>query len=100
YASPVAYLNPLKRIPDFGDVARGLNLALRQDEKLKGRSCLLLVGHSQGGLIIQRMLVEAVQAGRAIEDLARIRGVVLLATPNAGSELFLSARRTVERFLY
>jgi pimeloyl-ACP methyl ester carboxylesterase len=96
YPSPWAVFNPLKRIPDLGHVARGLITALRQDDRFKSRSCLVLVGHSQGGLIIQRMLVDTVRAGRADEDLARIRGVVLLATPNTGSELFLSARYAVE----
>src|SRR6267154_2674849 len=95
YASPKILFNPLRRIPDFGDVASGLATVLRKDERFNGRSCIVLVGHSQGGLIIQRMLVDAVRAGRANEELARIRGVVLLATPNAGSELFLSARRAL-----
>jgi pimeloyl-ACP methyl ester carboxylesterase len=98
YASPAVRFNPLKRIPDFGDVASRLATVLRQDKKFNGRSCLVLVGHSQGGLIIQRLLVDAVRAGRANEELARIRGVVLLATPNAGSELFLSARGALGRF--
>jgi pimeloyl-ACP methyl ester carboxylesterase len=98
YPSPPVRLNPLKRIPDFGDVASRLATALRQDRKLNGRSCLVLVGHSQGGLIIQRLLVDAVRAGRANEEMARIRGVVLLATPNAGSELLLSARDVLSRF--
>jgi pimeloyl-ACP methyl ester carboxylesterase len=95
YASPKILFNPLRRIPDFGDVASGLATVLRKDERFNGRSCIVLVGHSQGGLIIQRMLVDAVRTGRANEELARIRGVVLLATPNAGSELFLSARRAL-----
>jgi pimeloyl-ACP methyl ester carboxylesterase len=98
YPSPKVLFNPLKRIPDFKAVASELSTTLRQGERFKNRSCLLLVGHSQGGLIIQRMLVDAVRDGRANEELARIRGVVLFATPNAGSELFLSARRTVGPF--
>jgi pimeloyl-ACP methyl ester carboxylesterase len=98
YPSPVARFNPLKRIPDFGDIANELNTALRQEKRFSDRSCLVLVGHSQGGLIIQRLLVDAVRAGQANEELARIRGVVLLATPNSGSELFLSARGALGRF--
>jgi pimeloyl-ACP methyl ester carboxylesterase len=96
YPSPRAFFSPLKRIPDFGHVASGLATALRQEKRFCDRSCLVLVGHSQGGLIIQRLLVDAVRAGRANEELARIRGVVLLATPNAGSELFLSVRRAID----
>jgi pimeloyl-ACP methyl ester carboxylesterase len=98
YPSPKVLVNPLKRIPDFGHVAHELGTVLRLDERFNGRSCIVLVGHSQGGLIIQRMLVDAVRAGRANEDLGRIRGVVLFATPNGGSELFLSARRAIGPF--
>jgi pimeloyl-ACP methyl ester carboxylesterase len=98
YDSPKILFNPLKRIPDFGDVARELATTLQQDSRLNGRSCIVLVGHSQGGLIIQRMLVDAVRDGHANEQLARIRGVVLLATPNGGSELLLSARRFLSPF--
>ncbi|WP_344667569.1 alpha/beta fold hydrolase [Catenulispora yoronensis] len=57
---------------------------------------LVLVGHSQGGLVIQRCLARMLAEGRGLE-LARIRRVVLLATPNTGSELFLSARRALVR---
>jgi pimeloyl-ACP methyl ester carboxylesterase len=63
YSSPVVRFNPLKRIPDFGRVANELATALRQDKRFNGHSCLVLVGHSQGGLIIQRLLVDAVRAG-------------------------------------
>jgi pimeloyl-ACP methyl ester carboxylesterase len=97
YDSPAVIFNPLKRIPDFADVANQLVTALGGQPRFSGRSCIVLVGHSQGGLIIQRMLVDAVRNDRADEDLARIRGVVLLATPNGGSELFLSARRAIDR---
>lgn len=93
YASPKVLFNPLKRIPEFKDVAS--ELAVHLQERFSERSCVVLVGHSQGGLIIQRFLVDAVRAGRASEDLSHIRGVVLLATPNGGSELFLSARRMI-----
>jgi pimeloyl-ACP methyl ester carboxylesterase len=96
YPSPKFRFNPLKQIPDFGVVANSLITALQQAPRFKSRSCLVLVGHSQGGLIIQRMLVDAMQAGRANEDLARIRSVVLLATPNSGSELFLSVRGALD----
>jgi pimeloyl-ACP methyl ester carboxylesterase len=96
YASPKVLFHPLRRIPDFGEVANVLDTALQKDERFCERSCLVLVGHSQGGLIIQRMLVDAVRDGRANERLARIRSVVLFATPNGGSELFLSARRTLD----
>jgi pimeloyl-ACP methyl ester carboxylesterase len=95
YASPAAQFWPLKRIPDLEDVADQLFTALKDDSELSNYPCVLLVGHSQGGLIIQRMLVGVVEAGRA-RELSRIRGVVTFATPNGGSELFLSLRRGLE----
>jgi pimeloyl-ACP methyl ester carboxylesterase len=94
YTSPVAQFNPLKRIPDFRDLAGALATSLRTEDRLKNHRCVVLVGHSQGGLIIQHLIVDAVKSGHAM-DLARIRGVVTLATPNGGSELLLSARRTL-----
>ena len=81
YASPVFSFNPLKRIPDFGDVASRLAMALRQDNKFKDRSCLVLIGHSQGGLIIQRLLVDAVRAGRADQDLAPVSAAWYCSQP-------------------
>ena len=57
---------------------------------------VVLVGHSQGGLVIQRCLVRMLSEGRG-RELARIRRVVLLATPNTGSQLLLSSRRVLVR---
>lgn len=57
---------------------------------------VVLVGHSQGGLVIQRCLARMLSEGRGLE-LARIRRVVLLATPNTGSQLLLSTRRMLVR---
>ncbi len=95
YNTPPMQLNPLKRIPDLQLVAGQLFTYLKDDSGLRNYSRVLLVGHSQGGLVIQHMLVNAVEAGRA-KELASIRGVVTFATPNGGSELFLSVRRGLE----
>ncbi|WP_187371419.1 esterase/lipase family protein [Methylobacterium oryzihabitans] len=95
YPTPAYRLNPLKRIPNFSDIADRLTTALREDKKYRDKTCIVLVGHSQGGLIIQRFIADAVRNARASDELSRIRGVVLLATPNNGSELFLSARRAL-----
>lgn len=57
---------------------------------------LVLIGHSQGGLLIQRYLVRMLREGRGLE-LSRIHRVVQLATPNSGSELFRSVRRIAVR---
>ena len=52
---------------------------------------VVLVGHSQGGLVIQCFLANMVKRGRA-EELARVRRVVLFACPNTGSQFAESIR--------
>lgn len=94
YASPRFELHPLKRIPSLKDAADSLGVWLRETGVLSARR-IALIGHSQGGLVIQRCLSEMFGAGRA-DDLRCIRAVVLLATPNTGSELFLSLRKRIE----
>jgi pimeloyl-ACP methyl ester carboxylesterase len=90
YATPAVSLNPLRRIPDLNDVADSLDTFLTHD--LAGHQRLALVGHSQGGLVAQRLLARMIAAGRG-RELARIRRIVLFACPNTGSDLALSLRR-------
>jgi hypothetical protein len=90
YASPLAVLNPLKRIPDFDDVADNLATFLRHD--LNGFDRVALVSHSQGGLVVQRFLARTLAAAHG-QDLARVRLVVMFACPNSGSELLLFLRK-------
>ncbi|WP_433788450.1 effector-associated domain 2-containing protein [Actinoplanes sp. CA-252034] len=94
YPSPPVSLNPLRRIPDIDDVADSLRTHLTHD--LADHTGLVLVAHSQGGLVVQRMLARALAAGRGPE-LARIRRVVLFACPNSGSDLALLLRRGLWR---
>ncbi|MGC4897449.1 alpha/beta fold hydrolase [Micromonospora sp. DT31] len=90
YPSPPVSLNPLRRIPDINDIADSLRTYLTHD--LGDRSPLVLVTHSQGGLVAQRMLARTLAAG-AGPELARIRRIVLFACPNSGSDLALLLRR-------
>jgi pimeloyl-ACP methyl ester carboxylesterase len=69
---------------------------LRDNDQLRGIPRIVLVGHSQGGLIIQQSMSEMLSDGQ-IEALRRVRAVILLATPNTGSELLLSLRRILGR---
>lgn len=85
---------PLTAIPSVSTAADSLKEYLVTEAG--GFEHLVLVGHSQGGLVIQRCLVRMLAEGRGLE-LARVRRVVLLATPNNGSDLFLSVRRTLVR---
>jgi pimeloyl-ACP methyl ester carboxylesterase len=90
YATPAVLLRPLRRIPNLNDIADSLDTYLTHD--LAGQRRLALVGHSQGGLVIQRLLARMITDGRG-RELARIRRIVLFTCPNTGSDLALSLRR-------
>ena len=84
--------NPLQRIPrlrELGDALGGfLKLRCADAENL------FLVGHSQGGLVIQSYLEQKIVQHQG-KDLATIRSVILFATPNRGSNLFSGLRQLV-----
>lgn len=63
YATKLVQLGPLKRIPSFDTVADSLKEYL--DTEAEGYRRLALVGHSQGGLVIQRCLTRLLGEGRA-----------------------------------
>ncbi|MFE2871853.1 SAVMC3_10250 family protein [Embleya sp. NPDC059259] len=92
YPSPRLRYSPLKRIPDFDTLADGLGTFLGTLH----HSRVILVSHSQGGLIVQRHLARTVMHARG-EDLARIARVVMFACPNSGSQLFQTLRRVTAR---
>ncbi|MGX1758482.1 alpha/beta fold hydrolase [Streptomyces lydicus] len=90
YATALGSFHPLRRIPTFENIADSLKEFLDTE----GQKCqnLMLVSHSQGGLVVQRYLARTLNEGRG-EDLARIRRIVLFACPNNGSDIGLSLRR-------
>jgi pimeloyl-ACP methyl ester carboxylesterase len=90
YATPKFNLNPARAIPDYDDIA--LKLWTFLQTTLKDYEQIAIVAHSQGGLIVQRMLTLRIEDGSA-QSLARIKQVILLACPNSGSDLFLALRR-------
>ena len=92
YSSPKLKIRPTRRIPDFGTIAGSLSTFL--DVECAPYRNIVLVTHSQGGLIVQRYLDQMLSDGRG-RELARIRRVVMLACPNSGSEFILVLRRTV-----
>jgi pimeloyl-ACP methyl ester carboxylesterase len=97
YPSPKFVLSPLKRIPSLNDASDTLRVWLKETESIKFVQRLVLVGHSQGGLVIQQYL-SSMFIENKLEELQRIRAVILLATPNTGSELFISLRRLATWF--
>jgi len=96
YDTSVVRVSLVRRIPCLDEIAAQLESYL--DRKLiDGESAkeryidTTLVGHSLGGLVIQKFIVRKLSAGRGL-DLDRLRQVILFATPNFGSEMLGSIR--------
>lgn len=94
YVSPKKPRMPLStmRVPDYDDVAQ--TLATEYTTALAQASGIVLVTHSQGGLIVQRFLTWMLNEGRG-RELARIRTIVMLACPSGGSEYLRSLRHVL-----
>jgi pimeloyl-ACP methyl ester carboxylesterase len=90
YDTPRIRLRPDRRIADIDDVADQLATYLTNREN-EGEP-VVLVTHSQGGLIAQRFLVRSLQRHEGL-SLRGIRQVVMYACPNSGSQFFHVVRR-------
>ncbi|MFD9723048.1 alpha/beta fold hydrolase [Streptomyces sp. NPDC059072] len=88
--NPLALNGVLRVLPTLDTVAD--SLVAYVDTEAAGFERLVLVGHSMGGLVIQRFLARMLSHRRGA-DLARIRRVILLACPNQGSDLALVFRK-------
>jgi tetratricopeptide (TPR) repeat protein len=93
YFTPKVRLRPDRRIPDFADLAAQLATRLKAEDLREARS-VVVVAHSQGGLVVQKFLASATSRGQA-RELARIRQIVLYACPTLGSPFFGKTRRWV-----
>ncbi|WP_405976508.1 alpha/beta fold hydrolase [Streptomyces sp. NBC_00988] len=89
YATPKFRFRPDRRTPDYNDLADRLKTFLHYEAA--GHDRLFLVAHSQGGLIVQRYLARMIHSGQG-QQLAKIRGVVLFACPNSGSDFAMPLR--------
>lgn len=90
YRSPLVSFHPLRRTPSIDDAADSLRTFLSHDLAAVPR--LVLVSHSQGGLVAQRLLARVLGDSDGSE-LDRLRLIVMYACPNAGSDLALPLRR-------
>ncbi|GAB3598954.1 hypothetical protein GCM10027446_30270 [Angustibacter peucedani] len=88
YPSP-KWRGRLRRIPDFDALADGLRTYL--NVQVRPRQPVILVGHSQGGLVITRLLSRMLSDDER-DGLRRISAVVLYACPNHGSNYALALR--------
>ena len=94
YATGLYSKRLTRAIPTLDTAAYSLKAYLGDEAPPERFERLMLVGHSMGGLVIQRYLAQMLGEGRG-RELARIRHVMLLATPNAGSLLLRDARRVL-----
>ena len=90
YDSPVIRLRLDRRIAEIDDIADRLRTYLSTE--LSEAESIVLVTHSQGGLIVQRFLARMLSGGQG-RDLARITRIAMYACPNSGSEFLLSVRK-------
>jgi pimeloyl-ACP methyl ester carboxylesterase len=90
YRTPKFQVRPDRRIPDFEDLGHRLETWL--DLRCQNYTSLVLVAHSQGGLIIQKCLERMIKDRRA-KEFERIRAVCLFACPNSGSDFARSVRK-------
>jgi pimeloyl-ACP methyl ester carboxylesterase len=97
YPSPWFNFNPLGRIPRLRELGQALE-AHMQAARLQLYENVTLVGHSQGGLVIQSYLAGKLIAGQG-ESLKRIRQAILIATPNLGSAALSRTRELISHVL-
>ncbi|MBA3754142.1 MAG: alpha/beta fold hydrolase [Nitrospira sp.] len=90
-----------QRSPSISEIAGQLRDHLKRVAPSSDRGQavdLTLVGHSMGGLVIQKYMEECF-ASPAAGELQRIRQVILLATPNFGSRIISGLRKMVSLLL-
>jgi hypothetical protein len=90
YDSPIIRLRMDRRVAEIDDIADRLRTFLVTE--LCDAESIVLVTHSQGGLVVQRFLARMLSQRRG-RELARIRRIAMYACPNSGSEFFLSVRK-------
>lgn len=88
-------LNLLGRIPRLKEIGRSLGDEVNSP-RYHGRP-LTLVGHSQGGLVIQSYFAELLQNGEA-SKLRDVQQAIFFATPSEGSTTGMSLRLLLSTF--
>ncbi|MYS34371.1 hypothetical protein K388_06417 [Streptomyces sp. KhCrAH-43] len=90
YDSPLVRLRPDRRVAETDDIADQLGTFL--SDGLPHAERIVLVTHSQGGLVVQRFLARKLWHGEG-RELSRIKHFTMFACPNTGSGFFLTVRK-------
>ena len=88
-------MNLFGRIPRLKEIGRALHDVIDSPRYRNKR--LTLIGHSQGGLVIQSYFASLLEEGKA-PLLRRIRQAILIATPNKGSTTGINLRLLFSTF--
>lgn len=96
FESPKRTCFLLRNIPRLGTVANKLCTYL-ESERVDQYEHIIFVGHSLGGLVIQKFLLD--YRDYLTSRLKHLRRVMLIATPNNGSEFLLASRWLVSRVM-
>ncbi|TDB76178.1 hypothetical protein E1264_38910, partial [Actinomadura sp. KC216] len=86
----------LTRVPSYRTAAD--KLRTRYERISPGYDEIVVITHSQGGLVLQTFLSRMLSDGQG-EKLAPIKRIVMTACPNGGSGIFLLPRRVMGGFL-
>lgn len=97
YPTPRFNFNPLRRIPRLKEVAEKLRDHL--DSKEFWDREIMMVGHSQGGLVIHAYIAHMLAKSRG-RQLQPIRQVITFATPHYGSTTLFFLRRIASRLFW
>ncbi|MFD3813236.1 alpha/beta fold hydrolase [Rhodococcus sp. NPDC058639] len=90
YSTPKFRIRPTRKIPSFDDLADRLRGFI--ESHCDDQRPLIIVSHSQGGLIVQRFLAASLDAG-FLDSIRQVKMVVMFSCPNSGSDILLSIRR-------
>lgn len=94
YKTGLFNLHPLTKLPSISEIAKELATTLVTTYKDYDR--VTLIGHSQGGLIIQKYLLDILNEHN-VRELCKIQQVILIATPNLGAVYLNFLRRVFFR---
>ena len=89
YGSTVMVARPDRQVPEYDDIADQLGTFMG---RFAPTDRVVLVTHSQGGLIVQRYLSRTLRARKG-HTLAPVKCLVMYACPNSGSLFLGQARR-------
>ncbi|QXJ23809.1 tetratricopeptide repeat protein [Actinomadura graeca] len=94
YPSPKVRRRPDRRIPELEDLGHLLRTFFLNE--VSPSAPVVLVAHSQGGLVAQRFLAQMVGSGEG-RKLACIKHLLMYCCPNDGSQYMLAMRRSLSR---